>query len=464
MKGWPVAMALTLTACAGPRPAPPSEAAVTAPSTWQRGAVVDNPLSSDWWTAFGSPTLTGLVNEALARNTDVLAAASRVNQAEAELKAVRGQSLPSLGLGAGGQRERQVDAFGRPQLQRAWTAELQTSYEVDLFGRLSSATASARAALAGSRAAQAAVRLSVASTVVRAYVDLLVQHETLDVAEQTLQARRGSQTIAQRRWDTGYGTELELRQAESEYQNAAALVPATRLAIAKDEDLLAELTGKPPIAIEIHERLGDLTLPKIPVAIPSNVLRGRPDVIEAEDNLVAADRALDEARAEFMPSVSLMATGGYVGSTLLDGPVRVFTLGSSVLAPLFEGGRLHAQADRAASLRDQAAFAYRRATLTAFRDVEDALAASQQNADREEALTRQQVATAAAYALARNRFREGYADYLEQLDAERALLGAQLAALDGREARLDASVALIQATGGGWRGSDNGAVPRTAEP
>ncbi|SFW29635.1 efflux transporter, outer membrane factor (OMF) lipoprotein, NodT family [Luteibacter sp. UNCMF366Tsu5.1] len=457
---------MVLTACAGPRPAPPPDANVTIPTGWQRGAaqMETGALTPAWWSVFGSSVLNDLVEQALAHNSDVLASASRVSQAEAELNAVRGQSKPSVGLGLGGDRERQVNAFGQPQMQRAWSAQFQASYEVDIFGRMASASASARAALASTRAVQASVRLSVGATVARAYIDLLVQHETLSVAQQTLQARLGSKTVAQRRWDAGYGSELELRQAESEYENAAALVPATRLAIAKDEDLLAELTGKPPSPIAIHEHLGDIRIPRIPLAIPSQVLRQRPDVIAAEDTVVAADRALDEARAEFMPSVSLMATGGYVGSTLLASPVKVFTVGTTALAPLFEGGRLHAQADRAASLRDQAAFAYRRAALSAFAEVEDALAASQQYADREQALTRQQDATAAAYSLARNRFREGYADYLEQLDAERALLGAQLAALEGREARLDASVALIQAVGGGWNDAAHSQRPPAGAP
>jgi outer membrane protein TolC len=184
--------------------------------------------------------------------------------------------------------------------------------------------------------------------------------------------------------------------------------------------------------------------------LPAALLRGRPDIAQAEQQLVAADRSLDSARAAFMPDIRLSAVGGYVASTLIPDPVRIFSLGGSVLAPLFEGGALRAQADVAAARRDQAAFAYRRAALSAFRDVEDALATIERTAEQEKALTGQRDALSIALRLATNRYQAGYASYLDKLDAQRGLLAAELTLVQIRADRLNAEVALYQSLGGGW--------------
>ena len=175
-------------------------------------------------------------------------------------------------------------------------------------------------------------------------------------------------------------------------------------------------------------------------------------IAQAEQAVVAADRTLDSARAAFMPNVSLSGSGGAVVSSLLADPITVFSLGGSVLAPLFQGGRLRAQADAAAARRDQAAFGYRKAALTAFRDVEDALAALVRSAEQERSLEAQRTALAQGLVLATNRYDAGYSPYLEKLDAQRALLAAELALVQSRSDRLNAAVALYQALGGGWSG------------
>jgi len=179
-------------------------------------------------------------------------------------------------------------------------------------------------------------------------------------------------------------------------------------------------------------------------------LRRRPDIVQAEQQVVAADRSLDAARAAFMPSIQLSAAGGIVNSTLITGPIGIFSIGGSILAPIFEGGRLRAQADVAAAQRDEAAFAYRKAALTAFREVEDALASLQRTSEQEAALRRERDALARALVHATNRYRAGYSSYLEQLDAQRGLLSADLSLVQARADQLSAAVSLYQALGGGW--------------
>jgi NodT family efflux transporter outer membrane factor (OMF) lipoprotein len=294
------------------------------------------------------------------------------------------------------------------------------------------------------------VLLAVASSATTGYIGLRALDARLSVLEQTLVARQSSLRIAQRRFASGYATRLELEQAEAEYRATEQQIPLARLAIARQEHALTLLLGENPRAMERGLALSQLTAPSAPDLLPSSLLRRRPDIAQAEQQIVAADASLDAARAAFMPTISLAATGGYIDSTLIGDPVSVFSLGGSILAPIYQGGRLRAQADAAAARRDQAALAYRKAALTAFREVEDALAALVRAAEQEAALRMQRDALARALEQATNRYRAGYSSYLEQLDAQRGLLSAELALVQVRSDNLTAAVSLFQALGGGW--------------
>jgi NodT family efflux transporter outer membrane factor (OMF) lipoprotein len=443
-------LTLAATACVGPRPAQPPGAAVTPPAAWQTALPGTAPISGDWWQGFGDPILTRIVAAALANNDDIAIAAARVAEARAQFRLAHAQLLPTLGFGAGGDRERFLNAFGMPTYQTAGEAELSASWDTDLFGRLADANAAARAALLASQAGQEGVRLAVASSAASGYLTLRALDARLVVLRETLAAREDSVRIARRRAETGYSSELERQQAEAEYQATLQLIPAAELAIRRQEDGLSLLLGQNPRAIERGATLDALSALPVPAALPAGLLRGRPDIVQAEQQLVAADHSLDAARAAFMPDVRLAATGGYVASTLISDPVHIFSLGGSILAPLFEGGALRAQADAAAARRDQAAFAYRKTALAAFRDVEDALAAIQRTSEQEKALIGQRDALAAALHLATNRYRAGYSSYLDQLDAQRGLLAAELALVQTHADTLTAQVALYQSLGGGW--------------
>jgi outer membrane protein, multidrug efflux system len=233
-----------------------------------------------------------------------------------------------------------------------------------------------------------------------------------------------------------------LSQAEAEYRATEQLVPQLELAVRRQEHGLTLLLGASPGPVPRGAALAEMRLPALSAGLPADLLRRRPDIAQAEQSLAATDHALQAARAAFMPSVQLNAATGYVGSSLLDDPVSVFSIGASILAPLFDSGRLDAQARGAAARRDQAAFAYRKAVLTAFREVEDGLAAVAWTTRQEAALAR--------------RHAEGHSPYLEQLDAQRTLLQADLALIQIRNDRLLAVVALYQALGGGWSLSEKG--------
>lgn len=452
MKRMACLLPLALAGCgAGERPATPGSAAIGTPASWRDGPGSDAAIASDWWKGFGDPTLGAIVDRALAHNPDVAIAAARVAEADAQFRLARSQQLPSIGGTIGGlARDRSVSPFGRPEEQSAVQPMLSASYEVDLFGRLAQATASARSTLLATRAAQASVRLAVAGAAASGYITLIGLDARLAVLRDTLTARAESLRIARRRAETGYSPQLDLQQAEAEYRATEQLIPTVELAIRRQEDGLSILLGESPRAIERGETLAALTIPTLDGGLPASLLRRRPDVAAAEQQLAATDHALDSARAAFLPSIRLNASAGYAVSTLLADPIGIWSLGGSILAPLFQGGRLRAQADSAAARRDQAAFAYQKTALGAFRDVEDALAAVALTSEQERALVAQRAALAEALRLATNRYRAGYSAYLEQLDAQRGLLSAELSLAQVRADRLNAVVSLYQALGGGW--------------
>ena len=447
-------MCLALAACIGPRPSTPPAAAVAPPPAWRTTLGPGGPVRADWWAAFDDPALTALVARALANNVDLATAAARVDEARAQFRLAQAQRTPQIGgtvPGTGGQT---LSPFGTPSDAAGAQPAVTISYDLDLFGRLRQASRAAQAQLLASEGARDTVRLGVASAVASGYVTLRALDRRLEVARETLAARSEALRIARRRAESGYTSNLELRQAEGEYHATEQLVPAAQLAISRQEQALSLLLGDVPQPIPRGLPLERLGAPAIPDGLPADLLRRRPDLFQAEQTLVAADCSLDSARAAMLPNVALTGSAGVALSTALTSPVGVFTAGASILSPIFDGGRLGAQADAATARRDQAAYGYRKAALTAFREVEDALAGVQRSGEQAVALAGQRDAAAAALNNARNRYRAGYSSYIEQLDAQRGLLSAELTLIQASADRLTAYVALYQAMGGGWSRSE----------
>ncbi len=451
---------LALSACLGPRPEAPAATAVVAPPAWRTALGPAQPIRADWWSAFGDPVLTGLVERALANNPDLGAAAARVEEARAQERLSRAQLAPTVNAGLPASDARALNAFGIPSTNLGAQPTISASYDLDLFGRLRQADAAARAQLLATEGARDTVRLGIASSVASGYITLRALDARLAVARDTLAARGDALRIARRRAETGYTSNLELHQAEGEYRATEQLVPQAELAISRQENALSLLLGDTPAAIARGVPLVSLAAPAIPEGLPADLLRRRPDLFQAEQALVATDRSLDSARAAMLPNLSLTGSAGLVLSTALSNPVGVFSLGGSILSPIFDAGRLRAQTDASAARRDQAAFAYRKAALTAFREVDDSLAGVQRSGEQAAALAGQRDALAAALHNASNRYRAGYSSYLDQLDTQRGLLSAELALVQARADRLTAYVTLYQAMGGGWSPDQVDAVRR----
>ena len=444
---------LALAGCAmAPQPAPVST--LVTPAAWRSPVTAGDPVERDWWRAFGDPVLDALVRQAQARNGDVRAARARLQEYQARVRIAAGARLPTLNLNAGPARGRSIGPFGTPVDTTTVAGQVEASYELDLYGRLNSLATAARAELRADEALDAATSLAVAANTASGYLNLRSLDAQLELARATLTARQRSFDLAKRQFDVGYSSRLDQSQAAAELHTTAAVVPQLERAIAQQENALAVLTGANPGATARGSRLLDLCPPAIAAGLPSELLRRRPDVAQAEATLVALDASLAAARDQLLPSIRLTASAGvfaYSLGPLLHAPYELWSFGGSVLAPLFDGGRLRAQAEIAGTVRDRAVFSYEAAVRAAFAETENALTAVQRlNEQLIEAQARQ-VASAEVLRIAHNRYANGYASYLEELDAQRNAFAADNNVLQLRASLLAAHVDLYRALGGGWR-------------
>lgn len=446
-----ILLSLPIAGCLAPATPRPEAATVAPPAQWLNGLPGQDTIDRQWWQAFGDPSMTQLVDAAIAHNVDIAIAVARVREARAQEVLARAQLVPTLDASAGASRARAVSALGLPSEATSAQPAVQLAYEVDLFGRISDQVTAARSNWLASKAARDATQLSVAAATASGYITLLALDARREVVRGTIAARSESLRIARSRAEVGYTSQLELRQAEAEYQAAVLILPQVDLAIVRQQNALRLLTGDVPGAIARTGSLARLTTPALPVqGLPSELLRRRPDIGQAELALAASDATLSAARKQFLPSLRLAVSGGAVFNSLLADPITIWSVGGSVLAPLFEGGRLRAGVETAAARRDQSAFTYRKTALTAFREVEDALANVASLGNQRTIAEAQRAAIAEARRHASNRYRAGYSSYLEELDAQRALLQADLGLVQLRSDQMTALVTLYQALGGGW--------------
>ncbi len=446
----PALLCLLLAGCAPAIPPLTDAARVDPPPAWRTDPGSTTELHQGWWRRFDDPVLSALVERALANNPDIAIAAARVREARAQEALSRSQLFPSLDLGVAAADQRALTPFGTATESTVIQPVFQAAYEVDLFGRLSDQREAARQGTLASQAAREAAALSVAAATASGYVTLRALDARLEIVEETLASRTEALRIARNRAEVGYTSDLELRQAEAEYEATAQLVPQVRLTIARQENALSVLVGESPAGVERGATLDQLRQPALPDTLPSELLRQRPDIAQAEFTLAASDATLAAARAQFLPQVRLSGSAGAVVSSALGDPVAVWSLGGSILAPIFNAGRNRAQFDATAARREQAAFGYRRTVLVAFREVEDNFAAVTRLREQLSALQAQRTALASALEHARNRYEAGYSAYLEQLDAQRALLNAELSLVQAEADALNATIGVFQAVGGGW--------------
>ena len=446
--------AATLGGCLPAYRAAPAAAQVTAPAAWREPDAGATAIDPDWWRAFGDPTLAALVESALARNSDVLIAVARIDEARAQAELAESARLPALNGAIGIQTGRALEATGISN-SKVIQPNLQANWELDLFGRIRNQIRAAGLQYRATQAERDAAALSVAASTAQNYVALLALDAQLFITRETVASRAEALRLAEDQARVGYISQLQLTQAQSEYQSVLGAIPELELAVRRQENALRLLAGELPGDVLDKTKHGAgfdaLRLPPVPGVLPSQLLARRPDVYQRELLLAAADVNLAVRRQAFLPQVSLSAQLGSLFVNALDyDPVTVWSLGGSVLAPLFSGGRLTAQVEAAASQRDQAAFAYRRTVLTAFSEVENALAGVPRLAEQvSHAVQRREILTR-SLGYATDRYQAGYASYFEQLDAQRNLYQVELNLVTLQRTQMENLIGLYRALGGGW--------------
>jgi outer membrane protein, multidrug efflux system len=415
-------------------------------------------VNTAWWEQFQDPALNQLIATALAENKDVKIAAARVEQFLGQFQTTRAQLFPQVAAGFDAQRERvpigtaQLPAGVGPVFNQ-FQGTLSASWEIDVFGRVRRETEAARANLLASEEGRRATILTLVASVATSYVNLLSLDRQLDIAKATAASRGASVDVFQLRFAGGEVSQMELAQSQSEYQASLATIPQIELQLAQQENALSILLGHNPEAIVRDRELEDLSLPAVPAGLPSELLERRPDLRQAEQNLVAANALIGAARALYFPSISLTGLFGTASgqfSSLFTGPARVWSYAGAVTLPIFTAGSIAGQVRQAEAQQQQALFEYQKAIQAAFQDVADSLISLQKTRDQLVVQGRQVDALRTYSHLARLRYEGGYTSYIEVLDAERSLFNAQLSYAQAQGTVFTSTVSLYKAMGGGW--------------
>ncbi|MGZ5200568.1 MAG: efflux transporter outer membrane subunit [Telluria sp.] len=415
--------------------------------------------NTTWWQLFNDQELDRLIGIALAENKDVQIAAARIEQFLGQYAATRSVLFPQVGAQLSGRRQRIPAgsvAFAPPDASaviESYDAALSVSWEIDVFGKRRRQTEAARADVLASVEGRRATILTLVSSVAASYITLRQLDRQLLIARETVRTRLGSFQLFKDRFEGGTVSELELAQAKSDYEAALVSVPQIEAQIGQAEDALAVLLGRNPGPIARGASLVDLRLPPVPAGLPSQLLERRPDLRQAEQNLVSANALIGVARAQYFPTISLTGLFGAISpefSGLWKGANKAWSYGLGATAPIFTAGGIAGNVQTAEAQQHEALLRYRQAIQNAFREVSDALISSTK-AREQLAFQDQQVVTLRRYLeLARLRYDNGYTSYIEVLDAERNLYSAEVSQAQTQALVLVSLVNLYKAMGGGW--------------
>ena len=435
--------------------------AVELPAAWKEAAP-RYAADGRWWTVFGDAQLDRLVDEALAGNADLTRAVARVDEARALQGEANSFFFPRVDAQFVNSRQQNsvrtaTAVAGMPREYGNHRAGLGLSYEVDLFGRLRASAAAAGAELQASEAARDGVRLAVAAQVAKSYFSLRSLDEQVELTRRTVNLREEALALQRRRHAGGVISEFDLRQLEAETAAVRALLPPLERDLEREEAALAVLLGRTPRevfggSVAIRQTRDESPEPPVlPSGMPSELLLRRPDLVEAERNLAAANARVTVARREMFPSISLTGFYGVASSqlsNLFSTPAIAWQLAAGVTQPIFAGGRLQARTDQA-DARERALVAqYQKTIQTAFSEVRAALAAQARSRESFEAESARAAALAETLRLARLRYQNGVASQLDVIDAERGLLAARIARIEALRAQRAAVADLFRALGG----------------
>jgi len=442
--------------------------ALDLPQNWSTGQKAAKPaaakpvngIGGQWWDLYADPVLDKLESEALIHNADAQVAVARVLQARAQLGVTEADQYPVVSANVNASRTKysQLGSFPRP-IQNYSQVHLDASYELDLWGKYRRASEAARAQLLAAESSRDAVKLSLTAQVAQQYFALLAYDAEEKVVQRELASREETLALDRKRVEVGVLSEYDLHQSEAAAEAVRSQLATLDQARDKQEAALALLLGRSPREVMDGKVDRGALRPVdawVPAGLPADLLLHRPDLKQAEMNLVAMNANIGAVRAQYFPSVSLTS---YVGSEsiafakLFTGPAGVFQFAADISQPIFNAGGLQSQVKAAEAQRDQALVQYKQAVANAFADVRNAL--SEQATARRvlEAETLRSKALAQAYKQAQLRYQNGIASHLELLDVENNYLQAELNRLDAERAQRVAVADLFKALGGGWQGA-----------
>lgn len=452
-----VLLPLVLAACAtGPAYQRPDMALPAgykeAPAGWQPAApsTVDG---TAWWKAFGDSQLDALVDQVEVSNQNVAAAVANYAQARALVRVQRASYFPTLGVSGG------VTRTGRDGgVSNSVQVALGTSWEPDVWGRISNNVSAASATAQATEADLASARLAAQGELATNYFSLRASDAELALLRTTVEGYERSQQIAQNRYDQGIATKSDVLQAQTQLANTRADLLTLENQRAQLEHAIALLVGKAPADFSVPPTAEwKPTALDVPLLLPSTLLERRPDIAASERDLAAANAQIGIERSAYFPSLSLSGSYGRSSSgvsNLFNAPNALWSLGVSVTQALFDGGAIAARVDSAKASRDSAVARYRQTVLAAFQSIEDQLSTTRTLAAQE---TLRREASTAADDVERqvlNRYRSGQVSYTDVVTAQVSALSARRALLQLLASRQTTSVALIQALGGGWQASE----------
>jgi multidrug efflux system outer membrane protein len=433
---------------------------VETPETWRFEEKEARELGDiSWWERFQDPVLNDLVEKALQGNRDLRIATARVEEFFGRYFSTRGDQYPFAGAGGSAYRQSVTEEGPNPvppgtdTTYNQYEAFLGGTWEIDFWGKYRRASESAQAELFSTEEARRTVVQTLVSAVAITYVEIRAQDKQLEVTRRTAQTRRETLELFQLRFDEGIISEVDLVQAESEYADALARIPSIERSIGQLENALSVFLGQNPGSIPRGLTIDKLVLPEVPQGMPSDLLERRPDIRQAEQELVAANARIGVAKSLYFPTISLTGAFGGVSTDLSDlfnGSAKQWNYGVPVTVPIFTAGRIGGEVKAAEASQEQALESYLLTVQNAFRDVEDALIDRTKSGQRLEALDRQVKALRKYVNLAGLRYDEGYTSYLEVLDADRSLFNVELSYISSQNDLFRATVNIYKTMGGNW--------------
>ena len=420
---------------------------------------VADTANTEWWKQFDDPVLDWLIAEALANNRNVQIAAANVEQAAGLLTQIRAPLFPQFNYQGSAGRYRFSEGStvalpsGVSNPTNAFSLAAGASWEIDLWGRIRRQTEAAQANLLATDEARRGVILSLVAQVATTYIELRALDQQLEIAQRTLKSYEESLNLIKDKFEFGQVSQMNVAQAQSRYETAAAEIPNVRRQIAITENALSILLGRNPGPIPRGKDVYGLVLPPVPAGLPSQLLEQRPDLLRSEQQLIAANAQIGAAKALYFPTISLTGSFGQASTdldNLFDGPSRIWNFAGSFVGPIFTAGAISGQVAQAEAIQKAALLRYQQTIQNAFADVDDALVSREQRVEQLAAQERLVKALKEYEELAGLLWDGGYAPYSTVLQAQEQLFPQELNLTTTRAQLLGSAVAIYRATGGGW--------------